>query len=92
MKTKKIFAIALVAMLILVGAYFVIAQSKQTSIIPCSSCGNDCTAESNCGNPTCGALNGGVCTCKNASCESCGGNCGSSSCSAVTGGTCDCGK
>ena len=30
----------------------------------CSSCGNSCTAEKNCGLATCGAVNGGSCSCK----------------------------
>lgn len=29
----------------------------------CSSCGNSCTAENNCGLATCGAKNGGTCNC-----------------------------
>jgi uncharacterized low-complexity protein len=34
-----------------------------TSQKTCSSCGNSCTKESNCGLATCGAANGGTCGC-----------------------------
>ena len=36
------------------------ATEKTTS---CSSCGNSCTAEKNCGLSTCGATNGKTCGC-----------------------------
>ena len=32
--------------------------------VSCSTCGNSCTAESNCGLATCGAVNGGSCSCR----------------------------
>lgn len=94
MKQIAIIAIALIAILMIAGAY-VIASSKQ--INPnCSSCNNKCTADSNCGSPNCGALNGGFCTCnKSSSCASCDGNCsgkcGSIQCSATTSATKTCG-
>jgi hypothetical protein len=71
------------------------------SKIPCSSCGNGCTTESNCGNANCGALTGGECKCNSSSggCGSCNGSCtsesgcGQSGCSVTTGAkTCGCGK
>ena len=37
-------------------------ESKQDSI-ECSSCGNSCSLESNCGLSACGAVNGGSCGC-----------------------------
>lgn len=36
------------------------ATAEKTS---CSSCGNSCTAENNCGLSTCGAVNGKTCGC-----------------------------
>lgn len=38
--------------------------SKTTT--SCSSCGNSCNAEKNCGLATCGAVNGGSCGCNKA--------------------------
>lgn len=38
--------------------------NTEASTISCSSCGNGCTAESNCGRATCGAVSGtGTCGC-----------------------------
>jgi|WetSurMetagenome_2_1015567.scaffolds.fasta_scaffold183502_2 hypothetical protein len=41
------------------------ADSNPAQKVPsCSGCsGNSCTAEKNCGLSTCGAVNGGKCTC-----------------------------
>lgn len=80
--------VIVLATLLIAGTFSVMALSKQSAnIIPCSSCGNKCTAESNCGSPTCAAANGtGSCNCagagSNGSCvtESCGGNCNIQSC------------
>lgn len=36
---------------------------KPTETISCSSCGNSCTAEKNCGLATCGVVNGKTCSC-----------------------------
>jgi cytochrome c-type biogenesis protein CcmH/NrfF len=36
---------------------------ESTEEFSCSSCGNSCSAESNCGLSTCGAVNGGSCGC-----------------------------
>lgn len=39
--------------------------TQATETISCSSCGNGCTAESNCGRATCGAVSGtGFCGCR----------------------------
>ena len=38
-------------------------EQKATEKISCSSCGNSCTAEKNCGLSTCGAVSGGSCGC-----------------------------
>jgi len=98
MKTILTMAVV-VAILLIAGAVGVIALNKQADIIPCSSCGNRCTAEVNCGNAQCGALNGGTCNCSSgAACGkcngSCGGNCGSNQCSGTASATktCGCGK
>jgi len=40
-----------------------IAGTTTTKNVGCSSCGNSCTAEKNCGLATCGAVNGGSCGC-----------------------------
>jgi len=39
------------------------AEQKPAEKISCSSCGNSCTAEKNCGLATCGAVNGKTCGC-----------------------------
>ncbi len=38
-------------------------QETPAKITGCSSCGNSCTAENNCGLATCGAVDGGTCSC-----------------------------
>ena len=38
-------------------------EEQVEETISCSSCGNSCTAESNCGRATCGAISGGSCGC-----------------------------
>ncbi len=38
-------------------------QADEPEQKQCSSCGNSCTADSNCGLKTCGAVNGGSCNC-----------------------------
>jgi len=40
-----------------------IVKANQPEKLSCSSCGNSCTADSNCGLKTCGAVNGGTCSC-----------------------------
>ena len=39
------------------------ASTATTGKVSCSSCGGKCTAESNCGLATCGAVSGGTCGC-----------------------------
>ena len=39
-------------------------DQKPAEKISCSSCGNSCTTEKNCGLATCGAVNGKTCGCK----------------------------
>ena len=60
-----IIAGVLVGILVLAGAS-VIALGNNDSpekTVDCKTCGNKCTAESNCGSATCGAVNGGSCGC-----------------------------
>ena len=65
----KMWIIAMVVgITLLLGVVAVSAISSGTPEAPvkvasCSSCGNACTAENNCGLATCGAVNGGKCTC-----------------------------
>ena len=56
---------------LLVIAGFVAAQVVQSEPIAendenlqCSTCGNSCTQESNCGRESCGAVTGGSCNCR----------------------------
>lgn len=78
-----------------VNAYRIDASDTQTSI-GCGSCNGGCTGDNNCGLSSCGAANGGECTCgKNASCNgSCSAisSCGSVGCGARTTGSCGCNK
>lgn len=72
-------------------------EKIQTSTITgCGSCNGGCTADNNCGLSSCGAANGGECTCgKTASCNgscSSGSSCGSAGCGAKTGSGCGCSK
>ena len=60
----------IMGILIVGGIAFVSAISTSanqttpaTTGAKCSSCGGKCTAGSNCGLATCGAVNGGKCTC-----------------------------
>jgi uncharacterized low-complexity protein len=39
------------------------SETATTSTVSCTSCGNSCTAESNCGLASCGATQGKACTC-----------------------------
>ncbi len=61
-----IFAVIAVVALLTVGAVGVVKANIQKTNAPafsCSSCEGKCTAESNCGLSTCGAVTGGKCTC-----------------------------
>jgi len=60
--------VGLVAGLLLVGGVAVVNagdSSEQVGQIECSTCENSCSAESNCGLATCGAVSGGSCGCGN---------------------------
>ncbi|VVB83861.1 Uncharacterised protein [uncultured archaeon] len=39
------------------------STTSSTAGAGCSSCGGKCTADKNCGLATCGAVNGGKCSC-----------------------------
>jgi hypothetical protein len=61
---------AVIAGLFIIGSFvvgnFVSADSEQqnSESFSCSTCGNSCTAENNCGLATCGAVSGsGSCGC-----------------------------
>jgi len=68
---KALIIVAIIAVLLIAGTFSVMALSKDaptqtatTVAKTCSSCGNQCTAESNCGKATCGAVSGtGSCGC-----------------------------
>ncbi len=100
---KSWILIAMVGLLLIGGIFAVNAFSFSKNSVPkisCSSCGNGCTAESNCGNANCGALTGGECKCNSSGgCGSCNGSCTSTSgcgqtgCGVTSGAkTCGCGK
>ena len=62
-----IIASVIVGLLIIGGVAVVNAvenNTENTEQIECSTCGNSCTAESNCGLSTCGAISGGSCGCR----------------------------
>ncbi|HJX49835.1 MAG TPA: hypothetical protein VJ438_00040 [Candidatus Nanoarchaeia archaeon] len=64
----NIWMIALIALGLLAVAGVVIANAtsvmaEEPKIVSCSSCGNSCSADSNCRLKTCGAINGGSCNC-----------------------------
>ncbi|MBM3228782.1 hypothetical protein FJZ20_02785 [Candidatus Pacearchaeota archaeon] len=60
----NIWIFALLLGLLVVGAIFVTgvsdvkAETDNSEIIPCSTCGQGCTLDRNCGSSTCGALTG----------------------------------
>jgi hypothetical protein len=57
--------VLLVAGIFIANVNLAKAADTTTNKAPsCSGCsGNSCTAEKNCGQATCGAVNGGKCTC-----------------------------
>ncbi len=99
---KTLIIVGMVLVLIVGGFFAVNALQTDGNAIAntgCGKCNGSCTADSNCGLASCGAVNGGECTCDKSS--SCGGSCqvgsvdtcGSSGCAAVQGtGSCGCGK
>jgi len=68
MNNLAIFAIV-VGVLVLASVAFINAYAadnsseEQITSATCTSCGNSCTAENNCGLTACGAVNGGTCGC-----------------------------
>lgn len=61
--------IAVIGLIAIAGFVFVSALQDEPDAIEgndlgdCSTCGNSCTAENNCGRATCGAVSGGSCGC-----------------------------
>jgi len=53
--------------LLLIGSMFLVnivtADEQESNQIDCSTCGNSCSLESNCGLASCGAVSGGSCGC-----------------------------
>jgi len=65
----NIWMIALIALGLLAAAGVVIANAtgvvaEEPKTVSCSGCGNSCSAGSNCGLKTCGAIDGGSCGCQ----------------------------
>lgn len=62
---------AIIAGLLIIGSIAVVNAvnadeeilEANTDTISCSTCGNSCSAERNCGRSTCGAVSGGSCGC-----------------------------
>lgn len=101
MKTWMIASVVVVLLVVgIFGANALISnyneKTETSTSTGCGSCNGSCTAESNCGLSSCGAANGGECTCgKVASCNgSCTAenSCGSAGCGAKTGTGCGCNK
>jgi len=100
MKAWIIAGAVLILVLGIFGASALIFNSNDrvqtTTSTGCGSCNGGCTADSNCGLSSCGAANGGACTCGNTS--SCNGSCtaesscGSAGFGAKTGSGCGCNK
>ena len=65
----KLWMIALVLGLFAIGSVIALATSTETvkaeepKQLECSSCGNSCSVDSNCGLDTCNAVTGGSCGC-----------------------------
>ena len=60
---------AIILGILIIGGIAVTALTTQdvkktTETISCSSCGNSCSAEKNCGLSTCGAVSGESCGCR----------------------------
>jgi len=51
--------------LLVIGAFVAVTtvNAKSAEKISCSGCNNSCTADKNCGNPDCGAVQGKTCGC-----------------------------
>jgi len=52
-----------IAGVVAANAGFIKAADTEQPITSCQSCGGKCSAGNNCGLATCGAANGGKCTC-----------------------------
>jgi len=101
---KSWIIVSAVLVLLVVGIFganaLVLNSAKDIPIITktgCGSCNGSCSAGNNCGLSSCGAVNGGECTCgKTASCNgscSSGSSCGSAGCGVAQGtGSCGCKK
>jgi len=62
MNILLIVAVAAVLIVAVIAGVSALNESKAEKI-SCSECGNSCNAETNCGLPTCGAVNSGGCGC-----------------------------
>ena len=56
--------IGLIAMAGILVTAWDTSKQREDNNLDCSSCGNSCTAESNCGLSTCGATQGKTCGCR----------------------------
>ena len=56
-------ALGLIAVAALVVANLSSVEADEPKQISCSTCGNSCSADSNCGLESCGAVQGGSCGC-----------------------------
>lgn len=64
MKKMVLVGIVSLVLLLVVGLVFTTNNVKANEkTISCSSCGNSCTAENNCGLESCGATQGKTCGC-----------------------------
>jgi hypothetical protein len=62
-KYMIIIAIALIALIIVTAGITMATNEKVATTETCTSCGNNCIKDSNCGLSTCNAINGGRCNC-----------------------------
>ena len=58
-----VIGILAIAGFVVSNAGFIKAADTEQQITSCQGCGGKCTAGNNCGLATCGAVNGGKCTC-----------------------------
>lgn len=62
----KLLIMAVIIGLLVVGAIVattLMASANSGQKIACSGCNKSCTADKNCGSPTCGAVQGKTCGC-----------------------------
>jgi len=55
--------VGIIATLLVFGGIAVYASTNPSTSSGCGACDGKCTAEKNCGLATCGAANGGTCSC-----------------------------